>query len=702
MTIRHASIILPCRGFDDFPTHLADELAANLLSAMTALWHPSLIHAVQGLPRHLSAEELPDPAKFEGELILVPLVSRDRMAADWCDLLRSTSPRNPRPVEAAGSRQHVIAELLGAARITGDSVPTASVADFLALGYAHLQVELLTRALRYSSVLDEEQFTSAVVAAANAAVAGNRVVERDELARAFDLLSDARSHVYSVDFYVVDLTLFAKTTSGEALRQKLASSSPTNLLVNGEQIEEISREHPETLIVLRRALEAGTACIVGGKYSGSTTADLSPEGLLRELTHGNQVARQHLDREFEVFGQFDAAFSPLLPAVLKNLGFLGALHAAFDGRRLPRADQRKTNWGEGAGGTIEALSATPLDVSRPETWLKLAEHIGDTIAHDHVATVLLAGWPGAACESFDDLRHASRYGPVLGKLITLGAYFRETREPDAWTNFSPREYANHSDVEAGENAISARVKSYRYDVRNVQQQIGGGLAATAGFTVVNASDTAAANIVVINPWNSAHTQIIGAHPLEFDESGPDHDAFELLYLPDVPGCGFATLASAAAAPPVTLAEGVTLRNEWMELTVSKKTGGIQSLRRHRDRNTRVSQRLVFHHLTGDSAAETHMVADRIKVARSDALIGEIVSRGRLLGAGREVLARFTQRMRALRGMPAIIVDVELEPEHLPAGSIWKSYIGSRLAWAEDTLDVRCGKGWGARETSREC
>ena len=140
----------------------------------------------------------------------------------------------------------------------------------------------------------------------------------------------------------------------------------------------------------------------------------------------------------------------------------------------------------------------------------------------------------------------------------------------------------------------------------------------------------------------------------------------------------------------------------MELTVSKKTGGIQSLRRHRDRNTRVSQRLVFHHVAGGSPAESHMTVDKIEVVRNEPLVGEIVSRGRLLGAGREVLTRFTQTVRALRGMPAMIVDIQLEPEHLPAGNIWKSYIASRLAWAEDALGIRYGKQWGGHDTSHEC
>ena len=71
----------------------------------------------------------------------------------------------------------------------------------------------------------------------------------------------------------------------------------------------------------------------------------------------------------------------------------------------------------------------------------------------------------------------------------------------------------------------------------------------------------------------------------------------------------ALFAPAADVSPVALAEGLTLRNERLELTVSKKTGGIQSIRTHRDRSTRVSQRLVFHHEVGAAAAESQMVAE---------------------------------------------------------------------------------------------
>jgi alpha-mannosidase len=693
-------VILPSRGFEHLPTQAVGAEAAGIMAAATALWHPSLIAATGVLPGWHSADELPDPAESEGELVVVPAVSRERMASDWCDRMRATAPRNPSPVEATVSRRETISALLRAASIEPDKVAAESVGDFLALGYAHLQVELLTQALRYTSVLDTEEFASAVVASARAAVAGNENERKEEIGRAFDLLADARNHVYSVDYYVIDVTLVADSTMGETLRAKLATNSATSVLITGEQIDRLAREHPETLEELKRAISTGTSCIVGGLKHGSAAASSSPESLLENFKIGQQTAQQHLGRDYEIFGQFETALSPLLPGMLKNLGFKGALHVAFDGGPLPRADQRKTNWGA-EGATIEALSATPLDASRPETWLKLAERIGDTIAHDHVATIVLAGFPGTECEYFEDLRRAARFGSVLGKLLTLGEYFRDTREADEWTHFFPREYPDPAGTEYGANPISSRVESYRDDVRNVQQKVGRGLAAIAGLVESDASEPIAANMSVINPWNVAQNYVVGPKSLELSNQTVQADSGPRFF-PEVPPYGYASLASTENVKPISLVKDLTLRNDWLELTVSKKTGGIQSIRPHNERHTRVSQRLVFHHQTGAEAAETRMVADKIDVTRNEPLLGEIRSRGRVLGAGGEVLTRFIQHVRAVRGQPAIIVDVELEPQQIPAGDLWKSYLASRLAWSEEAISFRCGRQWSGRETTREC
>jgi alpha-mannosidase len=700
MSIRRASVILPCQSWDDFPTHLGNQASAELLAAWTSLWHPALLAATGRLPGSHQAEEPPDPASLEGELVLVPPPSRQRMPSDWCDRLRMTSPQNPAPVETTASRADTVAAVLRGVGLDATAYDANVVADFLALGFAYLLIELLTRAMRYSSVLDSERFETTVVAAATAATTGNNDGAREELTRAFDLLADARNHVYSVDFYIVDLTLLTESLLGEPLRAKLACGNATNVLISGEQLDRVAEAHPETLNELRRGIEAGTASIVGGRYSFDSVDHLGPEALLADLQRGQAIAKQRLEREYAIYGQFNSNYAVLLPEILRNLGFHGALHASFDGGQLPRADQRKTKWGVVREASIEALSITPLDAAQAESWLKLAQRLGDTIAHDHVATVLLASWPGNETEYAEDLRRCAQFGSVLGRIVTLEEYFRVTREVDDWVKFAPREYPNRSQLEVGAHAISNQIDAYREEVQGTHRRLSAGLAAVAGLKPCEAG-TVAESEVVINGWNFGTSYFVGLDPLAVGPGEPMQGARQAAIIPDVLGSGYRAVLPTATLAPATLANDLVLRNERMELSVSKKTGGIQSLRLHRDRNTRVSQRLVFHHQQGGETIESQMTASRVEITRNDALVGEITSRGSVTDAKGRPLASFTQRVRVIRGVQPILVDVELEPQQLPDGDLWKSYFASRLAWLDDALDIRRGSEWGARPTTRE-
>src|SRR5262245_53210993 len=153
MAIRRASLILPCPRLEDFPTHLTGPPAAELLAAWTALWHPALLAATGRLPGWHPADEPPDPTSLDAELVLVPSISRQRLPGDWCERMKATIPTNPPSVEASPTRGTTIAAALASAGLDPCTIPGSVVQDFLALGYAHLQVELLTRAMHYAPVL---------------------------------------------------------------------------------------------------------------------------------------------------------------------------------------------------------------------------------------------------------------------------------------------------------------------------------------------------------------------------------------------------------------------------------------------------------------------------------------------------------------------------------------------------------------------
>src|SRR4029078_10028422 len=131
-------VCVPCLGVHASRPHAAGPAAADLLAAATGLWHPALIHAMQELPGWHPAEEPPDPGELDGELVVIPSSSRERMAPDWVDRLRASAPQNPPPVDAVPSRRDTVAMLLSASAVEPGNVTEESVANFLAPGYAHL------------------------------------------------------------------------------------------------------------------------------------------------------------------------------------------------------------------------------------------------------------------------------------------------------------------------------------------------------------------------------------------------------------------------------------------------------------------------------------------------------------------------------------------------------------------------------------
>jgi alpha-mannosidase len=701
MPLRRASLILPGHHLEDFPTHFVGDRAAELLSAWTALWHPAILAATGAPPAWHPADTPPEPETLEGELIIVPPVSRERLPSDWCDRFAATQPRNPPLIEPFADRGQTIAAALAAASIEPQpSLADSDVAgDFLALGYAYLQVELLTRAMRYTTLLDANLFDSAVIDGARAAINGQAETARDALGRAFDLLRDARSHFYSVDFFLIDVTLLASTTLGEPLRAKLASGSPTSLLAPAELIEQMADHQPDSLAQLRHAMEAGTACVIGGRLKATPAGYQSPESLLAELNAAQAVYERHLGCGVEVFAQYDSPLSMLLPELLSGLGFRAALHASFDGGNLPLAEQPKTWWSAPDGSRIEALSTMPLDAAQPETWLALADRVGESLSHDHVATLLMAGWPKHSSEFADDVRRAARYSSVLGKLVTLDEYFRTSREIDDWITFQPREYPSSNFTEPPANLLSSKVDEYRREVAQMHGKLVAGLAAAVPL---GDDDPAAAPEarVVLNGWNFARSQL---------STGGMQNSF----IADIPGCGFAALATAATAPPAPLVVGRTLRNERLEVVISETSGGIQSLRGHSNRSTRASQRLVFcdrhtssraYRIRDDDKtpeADVRMLADEIEITTNDVAAGEFTARGRLVDANDGLLARFTQTTCLPRGQSAVLVDVTLDLERPPDGAPRNSYFASRLVWRGDALGVRRGIDWTGRTTSRE-
>jgi alpha-mannosidase len=529
-------------------------------------------------------------------------------------------------------------------------------ADFLALGYAYLQIQLLTRQMRYSSNLDETYFKNTAVAAAVAAACGNATLAKDKLAACFSVLAEERDHYYPVDAFLIDLNMVAPTTLGAALRNELSRDTPASVLLSGDLLAEMAAKEPETLAALRAGLEAGRVGLAGGEATEGRLPLLSHDAILAELRRGLAIYDQHLGRRPEVFGRWRYGLTPHLPGILHRLGFRGALHASFDEGKTPDGLQLKVRWEGLDGSAIDAVARTPLDASKPQTFLSLATKMGESMDADHVATICLAHWPGQASPWLDDLRRIARYCSALGKFVTLDQYFRETGQPGQLDRFEADRYRSpylkQAIIRKQDDPISTPARDWQHQTGAAAAQTlatlatlvagrgsgvgsresasgapetasGGPEMASGGreppdasgehaighaanrlaSVLTGPSSKATPGCLVINPASfirrlGVEVPGIAAPPtIERPVYAADEHAGRVHAVVDVPALGFVHLAPGKAAPrdknTLLLVEDNVLRNEFFEAVINPTTGTLAAVHEYKSRGNRLSQQLAL-------------------------------------------------------------------------------------------------------------
>lgn len=727
-------ILIPCHSLEDFPLHHEGDDAQGLLANWTAMWHPTLLASAQTMPKWSRVDD--PPRELAGRLLLVPSVAAGNLPAGFA---ARAADEGAVVISRGTDRSAIIAEAL--TRLENPpAIDAELVADFLALGYCYLQVQLLTRQMRYASNLDEIYFGKQLIAAATAAVAGDVSQANELLQSCFDVLGQERDHFYPVDAYLMDLTLVAETTL-EPLRSALTADAPVNFLISGRTLESLATSDPNTLSALRSAIDSQRATIIGGEYDEGPAALFDFETLLAELRRGLAVYEKYLGARPRVFGRRRFGLSPLLPPVLKKLGFAGAVHATFDGGRFPDGSQTKTIWEGLDGSEIDALARPPLDASKPETFLGFCSKMGQSMDSDHVATLYFAHWPGQACAWFDDLRRIARRGPVLGKFVSIERYFADTTHSGLRDRFQADLYRSpyfKQAVDRGEaNPISSIRDQY---VAQAREHAATSLSTLASLLT---SKNAAVDVKKMAAVNDATAALASALPRAGVKTEHGYlvanphsfvrrmlvDVPKLSSLPkvekpiyavgeaggvkrvvvDVPPLGFVWVAagsgSAAAQKPLvdTDEDGIRLRNEHMELRFDRTTGSLRSLHDYGSRRNRLSQQLALRRASkqggdDDDRGYSVMAGDGMEITLSDGAVGEVKTRGRLVDREGKTLAAFTQRYRLVRGSRVLRIDIDLDPTELPQADAWGSYYACRFAWADESAEYSRTVG-GVRETT---
>ncbi len=434
MKYQELIVLLPCHSLEDFPTHHEGEEAQGLLAAWSSLWHPALI-AAAGAPSWARIDD--PPTELDNRLLVAPAVSSQELPTGFAQRAKEEGAvLIRRKTDRDEIVQLALEQLDG-----GDQGVDSELADeFLALGYTYLQVELLTRQMRYASNLDELHFNNLVERAAEHAVAGDLTAAREQLSASFDVLTQERDHYYAVDSYLLDITLTASTTLDDSLKQELDEGIATSLLLSASDLELMAAKHPDTLQALQRAIEERRACVVGGDMVEQRWPLLSLESMVGQWKLAASSYQRHLGDVPKVFGRRRYGLTAAMPMVLLGMGFEGAIHATLGEGRFPQGAQTKTRWESEDGAVLDAVARPPLDAARPETFLGLALKLGETMDSDHVATLMFAHWPGQCSPWHRDVRRVVKFNSPLGKFMRADEYFADTDLPSTLDRFDHDQY----------------------------------------------------------------------------------------------------------------------------------------------------------------------------------------------------------------------------------------------------------------------
>lgn len=434
MTYEDIYVLIPSHSIEDFPTELGEDESAGILNAFAVVWHPVLLAEAGVIPSWHRSDEPPET--LENRLVVIPKASEEWLPGGWAGHARLGGAVVLTDLQ---ERDELIAAALEPLE-KEVSIDPDLVADFLALGTCFLQIELLTTHMHHFSNLDEVHLQREAIAAAEAAVSGDEAACRAHLKACFETLTESRERFYPVECYLLDLCLLMPPYADEHFERALASETPINYLISGEDLKTIADEQPQIVARLREAWEAGTADVAGGELHDAPSPLLPIESVLWNFEQGHAVYRELCGRTPKTWGRRRFGFSTNLPQILNKFGQIAGLHIALDDGIYPDAEQSKIRW-EGCDGTIvDAMTRIPLAADSATSYLRFAQRMSESMEEDQVAAIIFARWPEVKAPWFEDLRRMQSYSPCLGRFISLEEFFEQTDDPGRMSTFEAGEY----------------------------------------------------------------------------------------------------------------------------------------------------------------------------------------------------------------------------------------------------------------------
>jgi len=643
MDLRQISIVLAGEHLAGISPDMDPADAANLLAIWTALWHPQLLTRTRSMPVCRSADSYPSPADLlPGELACIPAITLLPEEATW--LQGEAAAPDFRQFE---SRAEVISQLSQTLGVELDS-PLAD--EFYALGYAYLQVEMLTRSMSYDPIIDQKVLDTAVAAAADAAVAGDEETLDRHLDDSYDVLMQARNHYYPVDPHLINLWLLASTTVGGKFEQECLTATSASVLVTGDLLDHMAQQHPSSLAALRDAVGEGRITVCGGSYTSKPLAAMSPEVLLGELRSGQLKVEQHLGRRPNVFAHPDGPVAPLAAGVLQKLGYHSTLLCNFSGQALPASASTRTAWTALDNSYLEALNSKPIDAGNSSALLGLSSMVSRAMSYDSSATLLVAGWAGHRSDWYNDLMRVARRSSVLGRPTTMENYFDVTAASDHAAPMPAEEFRLHTSDTNGLGAEAPEAKKPNdssIDTEGISRH--SALVALAEFAShgkVEAGDPALTLTHALggDPTSSEGTLTLNSSSRSLTDRQPSTPAF---------GWSWAPNGTPLQGPP--RAESGVLRNEHLEIKFDDRTGGVSAARLHGVRGNLLSQQP---RLQGN--ADDQLAFDGWEVLEASDNQGRLASNYRIVDRAGNALANVRQVATLAANSRALDLDFEFE------------------------------------------
>lgn len=504
--MREIFVALPSQGMDSLSLNISTKDCQEILTAWTAVYHPEVIRLTQKTAKPLYGlyvyEEpenailiTPSPtldildsywmerAENRNCLFLKDCSSLDGLVAELLGILRreAEEEKAEKRDSVEGGVEEDVEENLEECGVTesGASSPTSELAeasetsetqnasdaqgamdsvksapwdnpeapqieDFLALGMTYLLSEIMAHKLQFMSYLDSSTFSSGVLAVLNAMDSGDATKARREMQNVWDQLVQARQYYAPQDGSLFDLTLLDREYLPETFKEELETASKMNLLADASVIEKMAQKYPEMLEELKRKLDSKDVCLVGGEEMETEFPLLTQEGIIRRLIHGRRVYERYLGRTPGIFGRRKYGLTPLLPGVLKRLGFQGALHFTLDDGKFPLAEQSRIAWQGSDKQAVEAISKTPLDAQNADSVATLPENLAKVLNIDNSFGAVFTHWAGEdmTCVWYRLLKRSCRWIPLFGDLVTFEECFESTKYSSSDEFFSPERYVS--------------------------------------------------------------------------------------------------------------------------------------------------------------------------------------------------------------------------------------------------------------------